>query len=480
MMGGIQVFRKWEPLTSDEIYEIHQASLEILKTVGVKVKSEKALNLLKDAGADIDIKNQTAKIPHYLVEEGVKKAPSTFTLYGRNPKFDMKMTDDRVYLGAGGTGINVLDLDGNRRPALEKDLAEVTRLIDGLPNIDFCIGHVNPSDVPQDILYPSMWVTLLTNTEKNVLHGIRGAEMTRDVFQMGCLIAGGENAFKKRPFITCCCNVVSPLQHDRLMIESAIESAILGIPTTMSPEPQSGATAPATLAGTIALFNAEVLSGITIVELAKPGSPILYGCVASIMDMKTCNYAAGAVELGLFSAAATQMAHYYDLPVYATGGMSDSKIPDAQAGYEKALQMIIVALAGANYIHDAAGMLEFSLTMSYEQLVIDNEIIGMVNRVLRGIQINEETLALDLIKKVGFNNYIKEKHTRDFFRREHYIPELSDRRSWEQWSKNGSKPINVIAREKAKKILETHHPEPIDKDIRVELQKIVEKWRKRD
>jgi len=301
--------------------------------------------------------------------------------------------------------------------------------------------------------------------------------MTRDVIKMASLIAGGRDELKKRPIMTCCCNVVSPLQHDQLMIESAMECAEHGIPTTMSPETQAGATGPATLAGTIALLNAEVLSGILIVQLAAPGAPILYGCVASIMDMKSCNYASGAVELGLLSAAATQMAHHYGVPVYATGGMSDSKVPDAQAGYEKALQLIIVALSGSNYLHDAAGLLEFSLTMSYEQLVIDNEIIGMVNRILEGVRVDDTTIALDLIKKVGFNNYITEKHTHDFFKTEQYIPTLSNRDNYEKWSREGSKSVREQAQEKAKRILETHYPEPLDKDVQAEIQKIVNRWK---
>lgn len=477
-MGGIAVRRKWEPLTTEQIGKIHLASLEILNTVGVKVKSERALDLLKEGGAEVDFGDQVARIPSALVEEAVRKAPSSFTLYGRRREYDMKMEDDRVYFGAGGTAIYVIDLDGNRRLATDKDLADTTRLVDALPNVDFTAGLVNPHEIDQDILYPSMWVTLLNSTEKNVLHGIRGAEMTRDIAEMGSLIAGGEQDFRKRPFITCCCNVVSPLQHEKLMIESAIESAIQGIPTTMSPETQSGATGPATLAGTIALFNAEVLSGITIVQLARPGAPILYGCVASVMDMKSCNYAAGAIELGLLSAAATQMAHHYHVPVYATGGMSDSKVSDIQSGYERAMQMIIVALTGANYLHDAAGLLEHSLTFSYEQLVVDDEIIAMVSRVLEGIRVDETTIALDLIKKVGFHNYIAERHTAENFQKEHYLPRLSDRSAWDKWHKKGAKSLNLVAREKAKELLRTHFPEPIDKETNARLAKIVARWKR--
>ena len=478
-MGGIRPKSTWKLLTGDEIREIDLASIEILEKVGVNVRSEKALRLLKDAGADVDEHHQIAKIPGSLVQEGVKKAPSNFYLCGRNPKYDMMMGDEHVYLGSGGTALNVLDLDtGERRPSLERDLANMTRLVDGLKNVDFCIGHVTPTDIPSELHFTSMWATLFNNTEKNVLHGIRGAEMAKDIIKMASLIVGGEDNLRKRPILMDCCNVVSPLHHDKLMIEGAMECAEHGIPSAMAPEPAAGATGPATLAGTLVLCNAEALSGILIVQLAAPGAPILYGCVAQIMDMRSANFPGGAVEIGLLSAAATQLAHHYGLPVYATGGISDAKVPDAQAGYEKALQMAIVAMSGANYQHEAAGMLETGLTMSYEQLVIDDEILGMVNRILQGIRVDKVSLAVDLIKKVGFKHYLAEKHTHDFFRTEQYMPTLSNRDNYQKWARQGSRSVREAAREKAKKILETHHPQPIDKDIQAEIQKIVNSRRK--
>jgi trimethylamine--corrinoid protein Co-methyltransferase len=238
-------------------------------------------------------------------------------------------------------------------------------------------------------------------------------------------------------------------------------------------------TAPATLAGLLSQTNAEILSGIVIAELFKPGAPILYGSVATVMDMRTGAAAFGAVELGMVNIAAAQLARYYNLPSRGTGGATEAKIPDIQAGFEKAMTLSMAALAGMNFIYDAAGSLESSLTASFEQAVIDDEICGALSRAIRGIDVSDKTLATDVIAAVGpGGEFLSQRHTLENVQREHYIPKILSREKWEVWEKGGSKGLWETAREEARKILEKHQPEPLDHDTRIEIESIVKEIEK--
>jgi len=243
-----------------------------------------------------------------------------------------------------------------------------------------------------------------------------------------------------------------------------------------APEALSGGTAPATLAGLLVQQNAEVLSGIMISELANPGTPVFYGTVSAALDMRTGATALGGPEVGLLNIAAGQLGRFYGLPRRGTGGNSDSKTVDAQAGLETAPNMLMAALGGMNFIYDACGSLEGSLTVSYEKLVIDNEIAGMVSRVLGGIEVTDETLAVDEICRVGPNaSFLGTSFTMRHFRKEHFLTTLLDRKSLDSWVKAGAKDIAVVAREKAKRILDEHQPVPMDEDVLTEVQEYVRK-----
>jgi trimethylamine--corrinoid protein Co-methyltransferase len=268
--------------------------------------------------------------------------------------------------------------------------------------------------------------------------------------------------------VTC---VISPLTLDETYAQLTMEAARNHIPVVVPSEPLCGATAPMTLAGNLVIQNVDSLAGVMLAQMTNPGAPTLYGCISSITDLRDMKYLSGAVEMGLMNAASTQMARFYDLPIYATAGMSDAKVNDAQAGYESAITNLMVALAGGNFIHDAAGFLEFCMTASYDKLVIDNEIIGMVMRAVDGIQVNDETLAFDLIKKVGpGGHFISERHTRRHMRSELYKPEHSDRENRDRWQEEGAKDSRQRAAEKTREIL-AKPPQPvISEDVRVRIK----------
>jgi trimethylamine--corrinoid protein Co-methyltransferase len=271
---------------------------------------------------------------------------------------------------------------------------------------------------------------------------------------MAEIVAGSPQQLRERPIISMIACTISPMKLDKHYGDMVVTIAAAGIPLVVPSEPLCGATSPVTLAGNITIQTVDSLMGVMLAQIAKPGTPVIFGSVATSTDLRDLKYLAGSIEMGLINAAAAQMAQFYQLPFYATGGMTDSKVVDGQSGYESALTILMCALAGANYIHDAAGLMEFALTVSYEKYVVDNEILGMVMRAVEGIRVDDDTLAFDLIKEVGpGGNFVTAKHTRRFMRSEHYQPSLSDRDSREEWEAKGSKTTLERAAEKVKEII---------------------------
>jgi trimethylamine--corrinoid protein Co-methyltransferase len=336
---------------------------------------------------------------------------------------------------------------------------------------------ITPHDVNPKI--PELYAVdaAYNNTTKQISSTSLSRQGAMDLYRMGVAVAGGEETFKQRPMIIINMLAVSPLQWSRVNIEAAMDLAKVGCPLILGSEPQGGTTGPAPLAGQVMLNVAETLAGITLIQLVSPNAPIMWGNVGSISDMRSGLFGSGAVELGIINAAMNQMAKYYRLPTYSTGGMSDSKLSDSQAGVEKSLQALVVALAGGNYIHDAAGLLECCLLASHEQYVIDNEMLGMICRILEGIRVTPDTLSFDQIKKVGpRGNFMGLRHTLDHVRGgEHYLPRLFDRTTRDTWLARGAKDIREVARDKAKEILSTHEVPPLEPQVKEELSSILKK-----
>jgi trimethylamine--corrinoid protein Co-methyltransferase len=466
---------KFQVLSSDQIYDIHMATLEVLERTGVLVKEENALRLLGGAGADVDYKTQRVRIPAHLLEEGIDKAPKTIRLCGRDPKNTLIVEGKRSYFGLGGSGIYMLDLDTcERRIATKKDLEDASRLADALENIDFLMGLIIPQDVNQKIWDRHSAQAKLHSTMKHSFTGALGAEGAKDVLKMASLVAGGDKELEMSPLFSFILCTVSPLTQDARNTETAIELAKHKAPIIFACESISGGTAPVTLAGTLVQQNAEVLSANLIAQLVSPGTPVIYGAVSSPMDMRNGSIVLGVPEVALLGVAVTQIAQHYGIPLYSMAGITDSKIPDAQAAYEKALQQVLVGLAGGNLIHNAAGMLDKMITGSLEQMVIDNEVIGMVKRIMRGIEVNSDTLATEVIDKVGpGGNFLGEKHTRTHYQREHNLTRLSDRNTREAWEKAGRRDVVQRAKEIVREKLRDHHVEPLDASIVRGLEEIV-------
>ena len=446
----------YKPLSGESIERIHETAMRVLEEVGIEVNSEEALNLFKHTDARVDEHIRRVRVPADMVVDLVSKAPSEVTLCGRDRRHDVVLGGTRVYAGTGGTALNVIDRkDGRKRVATLDDLREIAKLVGSLGNIHVFMLPVYPSDVLVEKVDVNRFFAGLVNTRKHIMGGVYTPEGVEQVIKMAEIVAGSSRRLRERPIISMITCSVSPFKIDSLYGDMLVAIAKAGIPVVCPAEPLCGATSPVTLAGTLVVQTVDSLSGVIISQLANPGTPVIYGSVASNTDLRDMKYITGSVEMGLLNAAGAQMAQFYKLPFYATGGMSDSNTVDAQCGYESSITTLLCALAGANFIHDAAGLMEFALTMSYEKLVIDNEILGIAMRAVKGIEVSDETLAFDVIKEAGpGGHFVSSRHTRTYMRKEHYEPTLSSREFREKWEEQGSKDAFQRARERVEEILD--------------------------
>jgi len=456
---------KYNILSQEEIEKIHKSSLWVLEEIGVRVDDDHFLTLFEQTGANVDKNERVVKLPPNMVEEFVAMAPEEILLAGRDPENDLLLGGQRVYLGTGGAAIHILDLETRKlRDPVLQDQYDLAWLTENLENVHFYQCPVVCTDIPKEVVSINSFYAALSGTRKNVQESATDPQAAREIIEMAAIIAGGEKALRERPFISFVTSwMISPLKLDIGTSRILETVASRGIPVALSSAPVTGSTAPATLAGLLTLVHAEELFGIVLSQIIREGTPVLYGPVPAVANMRNMAYLGGAVETGMMNAAAVQMAHYISVPIYSDAGQTDSKLPDIQAGYEKAANIFQVAMAGGNYIHHAAGMLESMLTVAYEQFVIDNDINGMALRALQGIELSDETLALDVIKAVGpGGNYLTQRHTLKYARSdEFYIPTGADRNSRVVWEKAGEKDAREKAREIARGILNQERPQLI-------------------
>jgi len=442
-------------LDDQSVLRIHQAAMQVIGEVGFEVQSETALDLFAGAGARVDRERQLVRLKESKVKELVAAAPSEIRLCGQDEAHDIMLGGRRVYAGTGGTALYVYQPDTNKiRQANLGDLKSIARLVDKLDNIHLFMLPTYPNELPVERVDANRFFAGLDNTTKHVMGGVYTLEGVNNVIKMGEMVAGSTEALSERPLISMITCTISPFRMDKTYGDLLVTIAGRGIPVVCPAEPLCGATSPVTLAGNLVIQTVDSLMGVMLTQVTNPGTPVIFGSVATSTDLRNLRYLAGSIEMGLINAAGAQMAQFYGLPFYATGGMTDSKTLDAQSGYESALTAMLCALSGANFIHDAAGLMEFAMTVCYEKYVIDNEILGMVMRSVQGIRVDDDTLALDLIKQAGpGGNFVAARHTRRFMRSEHYQPTLSDRLSREDWEAQGSKTTWQKASERVHELL---------------------------
>ncbi|HYB85035.1 MAG TPA: trimethylamine methyltransferase family protein [archaeon] len=462
-------------LNRKQIEEVHGATIEVLESVGLRSASERILDVFRRGGAEVEQKDKRIRIPEHLVEESLRKAPRQITLCGRDPGDDILLEDSRVYYGMGGTPtpfIRDVYTGENRRPT-KKDFAEATRLGDALPNYSFIMSIAGAYDVPYEVEYEHEWEMLFNNTEKPIVYSAPSAYSARKVLEMAAAVVGGMNELRKRPIMCLYSETICPLSIAAAN-ENIIEFANAGVPITEGPVPMVGATGPGTLTGSLVIANTENLAALTLSQLVNPGTPFIYAGWVGVMDPVAGRMAYGAPEFAMGTGVLNaQMAEFYGLPTFGFAGPSDSKLPDAQAGAE-AMQMALVnGLAGVNLCHDC-GYLAGGSVGSMEMAVICDDVLGNILRIIKGTEVNDETLAVDVIKEVGpEGNFLGHKHTLKHIRDELHIPSIFDRNPEAAWVKAGSKPIHQVAKEKAQKILKEHSPKPLTRDTQNKLSEIV-------
>jgi len=471
-------------LSDDQIYRIHQAALAMLMNPGVLVKSEEARMLLAQAGAHVDEGTMICRIPAYIVEECLRNAPSSFTVYARDSANDVQVSTTDVHIEPMIGRINCYDYTtGEARPTTLRDVGDLIKIADAMPNYHLLhSGAIMPQieGVPIRATHAYGYLESVRNSTKPVKATSRERIMAEDCLRMVAAVAGGEAVLKRKPCTFTTDNPVAPLHHDKDQMEGALLYAQYGLPIDVTSEPQAGATSPVTIAGLLAQQTADVISGITIIQLKNPGNPVWYGTCGSIMDMRVGRIAIGAIEMGLINVASAQIAHFYDVPCRGTASATDSKELDFQAGYEKTAVMTMAVLGGVNKIF-YPGTMEGALTVSKEGLILDNEIAGALYRVLDGVDVVDDTLGVQLAQTVGpGGHYLNQRHTMQFIRQEHFMPLLADRQIRERWETAGQKDMVAKAHDSVAQILAEHEVEPLPEAVEEELVRIVREVEERE
>ena len=442
-------------ISEDEVQRIHKSALHILEDIGICSESDLFLDIFEKGGAKVERDARVIYVPPDMVEGAIKSAPGSFTLYGRNdPDMDLLLELGRVYYGMGGTSEPQFwdyDLWKSRQPTKE-DMVLNTRLGHALSNIDFVQTLCMSGDKPTHHTFFHDFDAIFRNTTKPTVINILERPFTNHLLEMAAAVSGGEEELRKKPSVLGIVTPVTPLKI-AVMNEGIIDAVKAGVPILYSPGPLMGASGPTTVAGTLALTTAEVLFGVVLTQLIKPGAPVVLKPDTNVFDMRTTQCTYGSPEQNLGKMAVAQLAHFYGIPVYIQGGGVEAKTPDAEAASEAMMSMLLNGLAGTT-LSQSLGTLAWGLYGSREMVVICDELVNMIKRVLDGIAITDETLALDVIKEVGHGgSYLTHDHTARLFRKELYFPNLFKRQTIEQWEQSGGKMSHEVAHDRVEKIL---------------------------
>ena len=473
MRGG-----RYQPLTDADVVRIHHAALDVLEQIGLADATPSGVEYMTRAGAQLTPQGRLL-FPRALVEDTLAKAGRRFVLHGQDPKHDLEPWDNRVYFGTAGAAVHIVNAKtGEYRDSTTRDLYDIARIVDTLEHLHFyqrsvvCRELVNPMEMDVNTAY-----ACVAGTTKHVGTSWVRPEHLEASLEMFHWIAGGEDKWRARPFVSQSnCFVVPPLKfaYDAcLCLEMAVRG---GMPVLLLSAGQAGATAPAALGAALVQEIAECLAGLVYVNAIKPGAPAIFGTWCFVSDLRTGAMSGGSPEQALLSAASAQLARYYDLTGGTASGMSDAKLPDVQSGYEKAYNHALVGNAGANLIYESAGMLASLLGFSMESLIIDNDIIGAVQRTIKGIDVSDESLSIETIRKVcieGPGHFLGADQTLQRMQREYVYPAVGDRTSPNEWVSQGRPSVVERATRRLESILSshfpTHLPDAVDAAIRERL-----------
>lgn len=460
-------------LSERDIENIKSASMQILSEVGLQVDHPHILNLLKDRG--LPTSGSTVLFNEKIVEDAVRQSTKRYTIHARDSSKSVHVGSGELrFLSSGGQRWLVDPINKTRRRPSKDDLREAIRLADGLENINIVGAMLIPEDI--SLLGRAVYVysELLKNSSKPIFSWVEHSADAKGVLQLLELVAGGAEALSERPLTWYFCEPVSPLRFAREPLEILRIFCEKNLPVSFGPMVQAGLSGPVTLAGTMMQTNAEILAGVTIAQILNPGTPVEYGAVCHIADMRIGDISFGSPEQGLMAAALAQVGASYGFAVHVNTGLTDAITPDAQSGIEKATTMAISAMGGAE-MFGHLGIAGADQGASLEQLVIDDEIAGYVKRLIKGTEVNAETLAVEVVREAASKSYLSNRHTIKHARSEQWFPRILSRTRWENWIENGGKDLLSIARERKQRILTEHKPDTLDPTLVARIDDFVKK-----
>ncbi|MBW8002972.1 MAG: trimethylamine methyltransferase [Planctomycetes bacterium] len=468
-----------EYLAPQEVERLHEASLEILGNTGVLVRNKRARDIYAGHGCNVDSETSIVNIPRRVVEEYRKAFVPTFTFRGRDPKYDRTIPEDRPVVVTGSSAPNIIEpRTGKERRADSSDIADIAFLINELPGYDVFSISTLAGDAPEGRFSLSRFYPALKNCLKPVRSNTPGMKDLLDVLELGAIIGGGEEAYKMRPLITHhYCPVISPLTMDVESTEMLIYLTEKELPVFGTIVPNAGITAPMTLTGTLALGNAEFLALGVLMQMVRPGTPLIYSVLSTVADMRTGSYTPGAIETGILQMAHSQMARFYKVPSGGYIGLTNAHVNDAQSGYETGMS-VTGALLGGTDMFNMGGLLSSLMAFDFAKCVIDNEIALMLKRIRRGLKFSDEDLALGLIAEVGpGGSYMEKMHTIEHMRSTAVFPNVAAREMREIWEERGRPDARARAMNEAGKILAADNPavfsEDLDRRIRARFEGLV-------
>jgi trimethylamine--corrinoid protein Co-methyltransferase len=447
-------------LSDEQLRTIHNSSLDILSRTGIVMKNEIGRRLLLEAGAWES--EGRLKIPEHLVMSAIDLAPSRIPMHNRLGELSMPLEEGKVFFGPGSDCPFTIDVEtGERRSPLLDDVQSIAHLCDGLDQIDFIMSMGIPSDVPTLDHYLHSFVAMIRGSVKPNVYTAKDRADMEDIYRIACAVMGGETQLREKPLLMLYAESISPLLYNDESVDKLLFCAEKGIPVTYPPSPNTGGGGPITLAGALALGNAECLVGLVLTQLVRPGTPFLYGMNTAALDMKSAIVSYGAPEWPLGMAAWTDIGRHYGLPVWGAAGATDSKVADAQAGIEATVSIMTAFLTRCNLNHDV-GYIEYGTTSSMEMLVIADEIVRDVRYVMGGVEVSERTLAREAIHqaKPG-SGFLADDHTLANWAWAQWRPEVIDRMRYDRWVQKGRKDMAARANERARKILAEHSVPPL-------------------
>ncbi len=465
-----------EILSDREIQSIHNASLVILRDTGIMVHHAGVLKLLAEAGARVEHHGKIARLPERLVMDCIARAGKRYVLYGRDSTRTARFGyGDLVLMSSPGQFRWIDSQSGRLRPATIQDARDAICLGDALPNITIVGSMAQPAEMPETCREVILTAELVKGTGKPTRTWVYNERTARYVLEIYRTVAGGDAALRERPMVEAFLEPISPLQLPRDGLDVLTEFVRAGQPVSIGPMAMASGTAPTTLAGTLAQENAEILAGVVVTQLLVPGAPVTYGGIPHIMDPRTSICSFGSPEQALMAVAMVQMGRFYGFPVYINVGLTDSKILDAQAGIEKGSTIILGALAGAD-MFGHAGICGTDHGAGLAWLAVDDAMVAYVKRIVRGFEVNADTLATDVVSAVGpTGSYLAEEHTVKHFREELWLPAAAwTRQTWDVWEAQGRSSMSARVLEEVAHILATHKPEPIDEALAREIDRIVQ------